>query len=534
MRALPVLATLPERQRPNCGFMNLVILHHHLNPGGVTRVIANHLLALDAVLTSDESLRVLILCDGQTAGWPRDLSSQLNRIACDVVGLPNLGYDAHAVAHPDRLATQVRGALTANRCDPENTVLHAHNHSLGKNASFPGALRQLAENGYPLLLQIHDFAEDFRPQNYRLLRAALGTDSLSRQLYFHAAHVHFATLNRRDLGVLDRAGIPEELLHLLPNPVMGIDDLPSKAEAKAQLKDRLRVNEQTRYVLYPVRGIRRKNLGEMLLLSAIGNSDDLQPTILGLTLAPQNPSALPYYERWKSLAEQLQLPCLFDTGGENGLSFAENLAASDCVLTTSVAEGFGMVFLEAWLAGKPLVGRNLPEITIDFVEAGVQLDALYQRLAVPLKWIGRQRVVDAMETACRALYAAYDVSAPSRMKLEAIVDRMTDDGTIDFGRLEETLQEMIIRRIVSSNDDKSELVRLNPVLETGSEAGDEMISRNRNVVENRFSLRASGQQLRAIYDKLLQSPRSPISDAADANLVLSEFLDLERFHLIRT
>ena len=37
---------------------------------------------------------------------------------------------------------------------------------------------------------------------------------------------------------------------------------------------------------------------------------------------------------------------------------------------TSLAEGFGMVFLESWLAECPLLGRDLPEITRDFVEAG--------------------------------------------------------------------------------------------------------------------------------------------------------------------
>ena len=47
-------------------------------------------------------------------------------------------------------------------------------------------------------------------------------------------------------------------------------------------------------------------------------------------------------------------------GAPGGLEFFENLAAADAVATTSLAEGFGMVFLEAWLAGRPLVGRDLP------------------------------------------------------------------------------------------------------------------------------------------------------------------------------
>ncbi len=60
------------------------------------------------------------------------------------------------------------------------------------------------------------------------------------------------------------------------------------------------------------------------------------------------------------------------------------IAKADALITTSVAEGFGLAFLEPWLASKPLVGRNLPEITADFAEHGLDLSALYNCLPVPL------------------------------------------------------------------------------------------------------------------------------------------------------
>ncbi|NQT13867.1 MAG: hypothetical protein HQ582_14025, partial [Planctomycetes bacterium] len=50
--------------------MNIAILHYHLNRGGVTRVIQNHLLALDAVLQPDQTLPVALIHGGRRLDWP--------------------------------------------------------------------------------------------------------------------------------------------------------------------------------------------------------------------------------------------------------------------------------------------------------------------------------------------------------------------------------------------------------------------------------------------------------------------------------
>ena len=51
------------------------------------------------------------------------------------------------------------------------------------------------------------------------------------------------------------------------------------------------------------------------------------------------------------------------------------------LVTTSIAEGFGLAFLEPWISGSSVVGRNLPDITEDF---SVELDHLYDRFDVPV------------------------------------------------------------------------------------------------------------------------------------------------------
>ena len=70
----------------------------------------------------------------------------------------------------------------------------------------------MAEEGERLLLQIHDFAEDGRPDNFTVLRE-------SSRPYPMADHVHYALLNSRDRQFLTRAGIPETQVHALPNPI---------------------------------------------------------------------------------------------------------------------------------------------------------------------------------------------------------------------------------------------------------------------------------------------------------------------------
>lgn len=69
-------------------------------------------------------------------------------------------------------------------------------------------------------------------------------------------------------------------------------------------------------------------------------------------------------------------------------SFGALLRSAHALVTTSVAEGFGLAFLEPWLAERAVVGRDLPEITHEFQAEGVDPGGLYTRLEVPVDWAG--------------------------------------------------------------------------------------------------------------------------------------------------
>jgi len=514
--------------------MNLAIVHYHLNRGGVARVIENQLLALDAVLDPAEPWRVAIVYGGRKQGWNDALADTLRAIDLRLVEVAGLDYDdpdgdGTPGTAPDEndLAGELLAALRQLGFTPEQTVVQVHNHSLGKNAALVRGVAGLAASGYRLLLQIHDFAEDFRGANYRRL-VSLG----AKNIYPQAAAIHYAVLNGRDHAILRAAGVAEERLHRLPNPVPTIAGLPDRAAARAQLESRFGVGSGERFLLYPIRCIRRKNVGEALLAGVLSPPG----TVVGLTLAPLNPAETPIYTAWKQTAAEWDLPARFEVGAPGGLTFPENLAAADVLLTTSVAEGFGMVMLEAWPAGRVLVGRDLPEITTDFTEAGLRLDGLWDRLDVPVEWVGRERFAEAACDAYRRAIAAYDRSPPSGWE-QSLGEKMRGD-VIDFGDLNEPMQRDVLSAVVDAPGGRQAVFARNPGLEAmlavDTPSAATTIEHNVRVIDQRYALVPSGRRLAELLLRVAGAPcGGPVGPLAHPERILDGFLDARRFRMIR-
>jgi glycosyltransferase involved in cell wall biosynthesis len=434
------------------------------------------------------------------------------------------------------LADQLQTGLQQAGFGPQETVLHVHNHSLGKNVALPGALHSLALQGYATLLQIHDFAEDFRPDNYRQLAAAHGEstcDQLTGWLYPQAPQLHYAVLNGRDHSILQDAGVDDARLHLLPNAVADIGPLPPRDEARARLADRYAIPDDHRFLLYPVRGIRRKNIGELLLWSALAD----RQTSFALTLPPLNPIEQPSYGRWKEFAVAHELPCVFEVGGPAGLAFTENLAAADAIVTTSVAEGFGLVFLESWLVGRPLVGRDLPAITADFARAGIRFAGLQPQLWIPIEWLKENVFRSAIVDAYQDVLASYGQSSPSADALDRQVDALVHDGLVDFGSCSVSMQRQVIQRVADDSGHRDRLLELNPSIAealTSSTADATLVENNARIVRSQYSLARSGRLLLEIYQRVAGSDRDgELQPLARGQRVLDNFLDLSRFHPLR-
>ncbi|MEN8108793.1 MAG: hypothetical protein ABFS22_12415 [Pseudomonadota bacterium] len=487
--------------------MRIAIVHYHLHPGGVTRVIEHAVTALHAqgfetVILSGEPL-------AEGTGLPGPV-----RV------LDSLGYEAQRRAcTPAELAAElIHTARDALGAAPD--LWHIHNHCLGKNLALPGALAELSRGGQRLLLQIHDFPEDGRPAIYRRLLETVGNGDnvrLVASLYPQAGHIHYAVLNGRDYGIMARAGIPRNRLHSLPNPVRAAAE-PDTARTSAP-------TGQQRLWLYPTRAIRRKNLGEFLLWSAMAEPEDRFATTLG----PMNPAERPRYERWRRFAQSLQLPVSFEVGARPGASFPELLRSAHSLVTTSVAEGFGMAFLEPWLAGRSIAGRDLPEITHEFEDAGIELGHLYERLEVPLDWIGAVTLRDKAQAGLQHSLTAYG-RQPGAADVERTLNAWLRDDRVDFGRLDELMQERIIERITDSPATCSELSPAR-LPDTSSDAA--MLARNRTAALEGYGIEHYGRQLSGIYRRVAASPvETP--DALDGDALLDQFLDPARLFLLRT
>jgi len=498
--------------------LNVAVVHYHLKPGGVTRVMENTVAALheagrdiqpgfiagpptrNRTLEPCVEIHELQYATGKTKGDASALAEKLNEAAESLFGRP-----------PD--------------------LWHIHNHSLGKNPVLSASISIIAAAGIPMLLHLHDFAEDGRPENYKALNEE---NRLPARLYPQAGHIGYAVLNGRDYQHLKNAGVPEERLHLLPNPVA--DPSASSDEIPFQELDP-RLQSYQSLVLYPVRATRRKNFGELLLWAASHRRDSGNSTLgkayFVNSLGPSNPDFKEQFERWKEFARARKLPVYLGFGESTDHPFEKLVSASTALITTSVAEGFGLGFLEPWIFEKPLTGRNICEITRDFEDAGVNLSSLYHRLEIPVSWIGgndilKKQVHEAMEKT----YASYGKPWEAG-HLDSAMEALVRNERVDFGRLSEPLQERAIDHLIE-NPDAAE--NMHPSLLPEIPDGGTIASNARNIREH-FSLKAYGNRLSGIYRSLCDAtPENsvPHPEFLDPHQLLSQFLKPESFNLLRT
>ena len=119
--------------------------------------------------------------------------------------------------------------------------------------------------------------------------------------------------------------------------------------------------------------------------------------------------------------------------------------------------------------GKSLCGRNLPEVTGDFSQHGVRLDNLYDRLELNLDLLkDSSTLAPRIKGSLTKFFKDYGEELPDQAVQEAY-DSIVSDNLVDFGRLDEPLQEELISAVIESDQakesirDQSSIDRLPPV-----------------------------------------------------------------------
>ena len=473
-------------------------MHYHLRPGGVTTVIREQLRALsrecDCLVLTGEPPPM-----GAPAGEEPDLAAAVRVV-------PGLAYDEPGCGSPDPhgTAAAVRAAMIQEWGSVAD-VLHVHNALLNKNSSLLSILGILQEAGIALFLQIHDLAEDGRPSAYNRSGE-------------YPRDCHYGVVNSRDQQALLTSGLLPQGLHLLFNAVR-----PIEGGSIADLPPRERGAPRPR-LLYPVRAIRRKNIGEALLLGLLLDAD------ISVTLPPQNPADRLLYNGWKSFARSRGMSAEFEVGLICGLE--QMMGESTGAVTTSVKEGFGFSFLEPWTAGRAVVGRRIDAVCKDFEKEGLRLPQLYSSLAVPVALFDAPAFHARWEASLAAAFGSFGRTVDASSAQRAY-SSMTREGLIDFGSLDEHAQREVIDRAAQHGVARREIEAINPALSalrSGLAAPDPSLAEwNRSVILSRFGSARYAELLAGIYRSVVGEP---VRHGIDRAALLDRFLSPERFRML--
>jgi len=261
----------------------------------------------------------------------------------------------------------------------------------------------------------HDFVKE-RQRNFANLKKF--HDSPTRNVpdwhemvYPDFENLHYITINSSDIDRLMEHGISRKQIVYLPNSLgdnMLYDDNEYLNLPNRLVEDK-GLDSEVKFLFYPVRCIRRKNVEEAIFLTCFFNCmsgrvyerrkelriEGKYHLLVGLK--PSSNDDRLYAETLIKFCEENHLPVTIGiedyVGSEREYdphdpekiikyNVGDAYRMADMVITTSILEGFGFVYIEPWCVGTAVIGRDLSLVTEDFNKAGMDLAHLYRVLIV--------------------------------------------------------------------------------------------------------------------------------------------------------
>ena len=425
--------------------MRLVIFHYHLLPGGVTQVITSSAISALKYLPDIDGITLVSGNDENTENVIANIKTQLKNfksgeIDVDSFILPQIGYLSDKGIYPD-----LKNLLDILLKSFAGNIWWIHNYHLGKNPIFTEALLQIAEN-FPkqkIIMQIHDFPEASRYENLETLYKYV-----TRSIYPIYSNVRYVTINSRDSTYLTDAGIPKEMVFLLNNPVESIQ----KTGEEDNRYNYKRINriltkslpsfiENAPLLIYPVRTIRRKNVLEAGLLAKCSNIEvNLLPTLPGVSKTETG-----YSEIVDSCFEKGLIPGASKAGlilGDNGITFPETMSAGKIIISSSVQEGFGYLYINSLQWRKPLLARKL-DIIDDFSNLfSNKFSHFYNKVNIPMGKILKKQLNQEYNKKISYLDKYLDAKIISKLKEQKLL--IIKGSSIDFSYLSPLLQKQVL------------------------------------------------------------------------------------------
>ena len=370
--------------------------------------------------------------------WNRKLTRALAPATAEFFTDPAFRY-ASEQRNLESLQSRIRAGLTRLLDGKEETLIWAHNLSIARNLPLAHELnRACVGRKITLLAHCHDWWFDNRWQRWpEMKRTGFRTlKQVAPTLFPTMPNVRFATINRPDAAQLrkhfgTRAG-------WLPNPANRAH-VPSPIRMRRTRKWLCeKLGEDAPVWLMPCRVLRRKNVAEALLITRWLRPDAMLATTGGASSMDEKPYANQLHAAARKHGWRLRLGIL-ERANSAAPSVNELIAASECVLLTSIQEGFGLASIEAAAAGRPLITRRLQNIAPDLHQFGFRFPHTYREILIApdlFDW-------KAERARQSALFSKWKSALPKSCRASAEPPAILDDATatpIPFSRLTLTAQ----------------------------------------------------------------------------------------------
>jgi len=446
----------------------ITIFHYHLQTGGIAQVISDSVRAIlqqapdafeiEIVSGREEGTGEFISQLREKCALPPDspqsgtlASGRLSGGVCELIDYTDMMEKPPA---PDRIEEELLRRYGG-------TIWWIHNYHLGKNPQFTRAVidSALHHPEQQIVLHIHDFPESGRFYNFKRIH-----DQIEGQLYPVAPNVRYVVINKRDRDILVNAGIPEDHVFLLNNP---IDTDNAKPVDIWHVSEKINTWAGTalpfwepdgKLLLYPVRAIRRKNVLEAALLTRMIDT----PANLLVTLPGRSSQEKQYSDLVARVFEEKLVPGAWAVGtrlDEFGTSFHELTRSADMVLSSSIQEGFGFLFINSLLWSVPLVARELD--ILDGIKSffSPERSCFYERISVPLKDPDRRNMKTSFSLALESLDGLLPGDLLAGLATE--IDDILKEDTIDYSFLTAGIQYDHLREAAGPSSYREELREIN-------------------------------------------------------------------------
>lgn len=467
----------------------IYFIHYHFIKGGVTTVIKNQIEVLKEEFN-------IVLIGSKKIGEPSKLD--FNNIT--FLNLEELDYQYYEKLDFEEFQKTKNKILNFlnNNIDPVNGILFVHNYNLGKNVSFTQALLEfITEKNIPTFLQIHDFPECARWENYKFIKKFINLP-----LYPAKNNIKYILINKDDYNRILKTKINNNNVFYLPNPVnlnnrnnidigkgvyknfsknidKNIDNTKNDNTNKNINKEieyninknidkktdnnldyNLKYNKKFSYnnekvlenlykiandegfnfnpelpiVLYPVRTIRRKNILEAILIARI-YKDKIN---LLVTLPANSVKERKYEEIVKKSFKNKNFYGMWGISKKYPQYFNSIVSISKLFLSTSVLEGFGLMFIEAISKGKSFFARNI-NVMKDF--PFITENMVYKNFIVPVNKKTKDKYIKLYLNKINSL----PVEITFKKKLALDLYSLFNNDTLDFSYFSYEDQYLILQ-----------------------------------------------------------------------------------------